>query len=489
MDVIEQLAKELLPALQKAQAGQYGVGYKHDATGVPTGQYIHGPGGNLAFPGVDPSVFHTVVGNKGILGQLPATPSQYTNPTYYVITGVTGDTGSEQNAVCERPPSAGLKKTCLITSVFGRYSRSTREIEFDRVGKLRDRADPMDLVLVGSPIAQSGVFNTGPESVATPEDLLKNEIKQLMWERNVSLHRLVSVQLWQGNPVNNSVGGGYMEMTGFDQLINTGYVDAQTNQRCYAVDSDLKNFNYGRIDNAAGGTSIVATVSAAYHYVKDLAERTGVMPVRWVLAMRSTMFYELTAVWPCSYLTYRCQVTGDQEVVVQGTEQVRMRDEMRAGKYLLIDGERIEVVLDDGIAEATNTTNANVVAGCFASDIYLIPMSVVGGRGVTYLEYADYNAAPMRSVLQAGAQEIMVEGAFATTLMRSNWCIYWITKLEPRLVMRTPWLAARIQNVQVCPLQHEREPFPADPYFTDGGVVGPRPGPSYYTPWKNRAAQ
>ena len=480
-EALAALAKELAPLMRKQQADTFGYGQKHDASGTPiTVGYVHGPGGSLYFPGVDPAVFHTVVGNVGILGQLPTKGSQYTNPTYAIITGVQADYGSEGTGPCDDAPGAGLKKTCVITVPFGRYERATREVELNRVVQQVDRSDPMDLTLVGSPIHQTGLFSSGAQSPATPADLLKNEISQKFWERNISIHRLLSNQLWIGNPATAASGGGF-QMAGFDRLITTGYADVSTYQRCPSVDSDLKDFNYARIDGAGNGTILVDTVTAMYHYVKRLAVTTGVMPVRWVFAMRSQLFYELTTVWPCSYLTYRCQTTTNQNVVVEATQQVEFRDAMRQGRYLLIDGEKVEVVLDDGIAEDTNTTNGNVTSGCFASDIYLIPMSVIGGRAVTYLEYLDYNAP---AIQQALGNMILgrIEGAFITWPRQTNLCVVWQSKIEPRLVLRTPWLAGRLQNVMYCPLQHEREPFPEDPYFVDGGLTT-RPGPSYYTLW------
>lgn len=483
-DIIRQLAAALEPALNQVHAERYGLGYKHDASGTPTAGYLHGPGGNFSFPGVDPAVFHTVIGNKGILGQLPAVPSVYTDPTFYVLTGVTGDTGDEKTTVCGNAPYGGLKKSCLLTAPFGRYERATREIELNRIGKRNDRADPMDLAMVGSPIHQSGIFSAGAQSPATPADLLVSEVRDLFWERNISIHRLLSQQLWVGSPANN-IGQAYMEMTGFDTLITTGHVDAQLNTSCPSIDSDLKNFNYARLDGHCD--DVVTIVTELYHHIKDIADRTGVMPVRWVFAMRPQLFYELTKCWPCSYLSYRCELPDNAELVVTGDEQVKMRDDMRTGRYLLIDGEKVDVVLDDGIVEWTNTTNASVTSGCFASDIYLIPMSVLGGRSVTYLEYFDFGNPQLGSVLGDSLVLGRVEGAFLTWVRQTNQCVVWQTKVEPRLVMRTPWLAGRVQNVMYCPLQHDREPFPDAPYFVDGGVTTGRPGPSYYVPW--RAAQ
>lgn len=486
-DLLEALVKELGPALAAEQSRKFGLGVKHDALGTPiTVGYSHGSGGNFTFPGVEPDVFHTAVGNRGILGQLPTTGSNLTNPVYQVLTGVQDITGSEKEDVCDNAPVAGLIKSCKLTSVFGRYERATSEIEINRLGQQIDRADPMDLTLVGSPIHQSGIFAAGERSPATPVDLLKSEFSRKMWELNVAMHRLLSQQLWTGNPTNNSAGGGYKELTGFQLLINTGHQDAESGTSCPSIDSDLKDFNYGRIDVDPGGDNLVAAISYMLHTRRDLAERTGVMPVRWVFAMRPELFWELTAIWPCSYLTYRCQVTGQERVNIDARDAVRFRDEMRTGKYLLIDGERIQVVLDDGIPVATTTTNANVTEGCFASDIYLIPMSVVGGRAVTFMEYFNYGNPDAQAAI-ANLVLARMSGAFLTWPRQINTCVAWQTKTEPRLVIRTPWLAGRLQNVMYCPLQNTRQPFPDDPYHVDGGITT-RDGPSFFSLWNQGGA-
>lgn len=493
---IDELASALVDALrlsnaksgQKAlypyQYAEFATGMKHDASGTPISVgYSHGPGGNLSYPGVDPEMFHTVVGNRGLLGALPATPSLYTNPTYQVITGVQADSGNEKNLVCDDAPVAGLMKACLVTSVFGRYERATQEIELNRLGQQTDRADPMDLALVGSPISQSGLFTTGPGNPEAGGDIFTNETARKFWELGVSLHRLLSVQLWQGNPSNNSAGGGYKEVTGLDLLISTGHVDALTNTSCPSVDADVKDFDFLSIQD--NGSAIVNALTYIYYTRRDLAERTGVMPVRWIFAMKPETFYELSAVWPCAYLTYRCNLEGidGARVNIDGAEQTRMRDDMRNGRYLLIDGNRIEVIVDDGIAEDTNTTNGNVPSGCFASTIYLIPMSVVGGRAVTYLEYFQFSNPAIEDAL--GNMVLgRIEGPWITIPKQTVWCVQWQAKIEPRVVLRTPWLAGRLDNVVACPLQRTRNPFPGNPYFVDGGLTS-RPGPSYYTPWQN----
>lgn len=481
-DVLEQLAAALAPVMEQQKARAFGIGYKHDTpAGNPiTVGYSHGPGGRLTFPGVDPTLFNAAMGANSIIDQIPAVPSLYTNPTYMTITGVTDDTGSEKVEVCDDAPVAGLMKGCLVTSVFGRYERATPELELNRLGQRNDRADPLDLTLVGSPFAVNGPFASQSNPTA-PGDVLINEVSRKFWERNVSFHRLLARQIWAGTPANNTGGGGYKEMTGFSVLVNTGYVDAESNVACPAMDSYLSNFNYGSISTS--GSDAVAAVTNLYYQVKTRATMMGLDPVRWTFAMRSQMFYELSAVWPCAYLSYRCNPSTGATEFIDAQDAVRFRDEMRAGRYLLIDGERVSVALDDGIAETTNTNNANVPSGCFASDIYLIPMSVAGGRSVTYMEYFQYSNP---SIQEALGNMVLgrIEGAFLTWPRQTNQCITWQSKIEPRLVMRTPWLAARLQNVIYCPIQHVRESFPDDPYFVNGGGTS-RPGPSLYSLWQS----
>ncbi|MFI5222961.1 MAG: hypothetical protein ACHQX3_01745, partial [Nitrospirales bacterium] len=476
--LLEALANALGPVMDRQKATRYASGFKHDLSTVSpiTSGYSHGPGGRLTFPGVDPIVFNAMMGSNSIISQLPAMPSLYTDPTYYTLTGVTDESGDEKEEVCDDAPVAGLMKACLTHSVFGRYERSTQQLELNRLGQRTDRADPLDLRLVGTPMQDAGIFNAGPMDAMTPADLFTNEVSRKFWERNVALYRLMSRQIWAGNPANNSSGGGYKEMTGLDLLINTGYRDIETGVACPAVDSTVYSFGHTRLDSS--GSQIVAALTNLMHQLRFKSERAGLNPVRWVMAMRHTLFYELTAIWPCSYLSYRCATSPGMAAPMQGVidaqDAVRFRDEMRAGMYLIIDGERIEVLTDDGIPELNGNTGSGFPKGCFESDIYVIPMSVAG-RSVTYMEYFQYANPSLQDAL---GNMILgrIEGAFLTWPRQSNLCVQWQTKVEPRLVMRTPWLAGRLDDVVYCPIEHEQDPFPGDPYFKNGGGTS-RNGP------------
>lgn len=160
-----------------------------------------------------------------------------------------------------------------------------------------------------------------------------------------------------------------------------------------------------------------------------------------------------------------------------------MRDQMRRDRRLVIDGDEIEVILDDGIPEISSTTSADVTEGCLAAPIYLIPMSVIGGRAVTFLQHFQFNNPAVQDAL--GNQILgRITGPWLTWPRQTNMCIQWQTIIEPRLVMRTPWLAGRLDNVMYCPDKHTRQPFPDDPYFVDGGLTN-RAGPSFFSVWQS----
>jgi hypothetical protein len=298
--------------------------------------------------------------------------------------------------------------------------------------------------------------------------------------------------LYTGNPANNNAGGGYMEFPGLDILIGTTKVDALTNVDCPSLDSDIKDFNYARVDLPAEG-DIINVLTYMMRYLRHNADRMNFGAVTWKIAMRRELFWELTAIWPCNYLTYRCwnRDSNDANKVdpvgsysVEGA--IKMRDDMRTNQYLLIDGTRYDVVIDDGITEDSQTTNANLDNTEFASDIYVIPMTIMGNRPVTYFEYFDFARAANPAIQQGNlANYFWTDGGRFLWHAKPprNRCIQHIAWIEPRLILRTPQLAGRVTNVAYQPLQHTRDPFNDSAYFVDGGNTSGRTAPSLWSDW------
>lgn len=464
-------------------------------SGTPSTPYLHGPGGLFGVAGLEQDVFHTRLSGSGIAWRLPFSGSVTTDPMYPYITGFTDPDETNPEGVCDYPPAAGNMKTCIQTAPFGRYSYKTRELEINRVGQLINRGEFDDLRLVNDPLVGELGKTIFPNLSGNAQLSSGKEVLSRWLEMGVKFVNKLGRQVYTGSPGNNTAGGGYKEFIGLDILIGTNKVDAITGTDCPSLYSDIKDFNYAQVDAAANDPDIVETLTTMYRYVKHTAEYTGLMPVKWVLVMRRSLFWEITDIWPCRYLTYRCQSWRDTAGIdpvgsFDSAEAIRMRDAMRNGRYLLIDGEQVEVIIDDFIVEESSNDTNKISVGCFASDIYLVPLTAAG-RTVTYWEYFDYSKGASVSIADGRlANYYWTDGGIYLwhALPPTMWCNVWAAKIEPRILLKTPHIAGRLTNVQYCPLQHVRDVHPDDDYFVDGGVQG-RTAPSLYNDYTEYASR
>jgi len=478
---IEALAAVLAPAL--------GIQTKAVPSGTPSTPYVHGPGGLFGISGLEQDIISSRVQPEGLAGALPARGSVKTNPLFPYITGFTDVTGDTKDAVCDDPQTAGNMKTCIQTAQFGRKEYQTRESEVNRIGQLTDRGEFTDLQLVNDPLIdqlggllQQEFALTNQQAALAGADMLMrfNEV-------GVAFQNHLCRQIYTGNPANNSAGGGYKEFPGLDIIIGTDKVDALTGDDCPALDSDIKDMNFDLVDDVNAANNIVNVITYMLRILRHNAQTMNFGRTSWDIVMRETLFYELTAVWPCNYLTYRCIFPNAEGVLnVSATDQVQMRDEMRNGEFLIVDGLRYNVILDSCIIEDSNSTTNRLTSGQFASDIYVIPRTVKGNRIVTYWQYFDYRRGTIPAIEQGRLTNFYWTdgGRFLWHAKPpTNWCVQHVAKIEPRIICETPQLAGRITNVAYAPLQHTRDPLPTDEYFTDGGVSGERAAPSHYSDW------
>jgi hypothetical protein len=288
-------------------------------------------------------------------------------------------------------------------------------------------------------------------------------------------------QMWQGSILIDN------EFPGLDGQIATGQVDADTNVACPALDSDVKDFALN--DVCGTGLDIVEYVSSMDYYLNHIAQRTGLTPVKWVLVMRPELWYELSACWPCRYQTNRClNAAGTAVGVINDENNTRMRDAMREGLFLWVNGRQVQVVTDDGIFEHTAANNDALVAGQFASTIYQVPLTVLGNFPVTYRQYLNYKSsvaldvAPFSNFRRPDFWSD--RGIFSWAYDGQLWCFLLGLKTEQRVILRAPHLAGRIDNIMYEPTQHLRSPDPASDYFQDGGISQrPIPQRTSYSVW------
>jgi hypothetical protein len=477
--------------LAAALLAQTAVGVsRKTVSSTPTTTYGHGPSGLFSTRGLSKPLFSALLlPSLGVQSVLPVKPSPDANPLYGIYTGVTASTGSEPTGVCDDPPTAGLSKLCTHAFVYGRQARMTRVFELDKFGLRTNRAEFDDFELKGNPF-QAGTSGAPTMPGMDFNTVGQKEVSKALFELAVAWSRDFAAEFYTGNPSNNTAGGGRKYFYGLDILINTGYRDAETGIACPAADSIVRSFaNVNISESAANGEALVDQVTNILRNLHFISSRAGLDPTSWVISMPWALFYEVTAIWPCAYQTYRCSVGGtnntafsDRTSMNNMTDDMRGNIDERTGQYLLVDGTRIPVIIDDAIAETVNAGET------FTSTMYFIPMTVLGGEPVTYIEYK-----PQDGEVLEGAQAFAPNGSFfASDGGRFLWgrrppelfCVQLVAKTEPRVLLLTPHLAARLTNVNYTPLVHQRGWQTTDTsFYVDGGRTDDGGyGPSYYTP-------
>lgn len=489
MDQIQQVIQLLQAAQRSGAVSPVGNGSGSHAglwateTDAPSGPNMHGPGGIFGVLGLEEEVISTRIAPRGLIGRLPARGSDTLWPEFPFLMGFTeaedgSDPEFDAQGLCDDGPMAGAITGCIQSAWFGRYTYETRAIDITQVGRRINRGEFRDLRLIGQVLDPTS--NVTPAStVADKAQLLENEAVERMVEVGIAYNNKLIRQTYTGNPAMSNTGGGYREFVGLDLLIRTGHRDAHTKELCPGLDSLIVDFANKKTDDAAGLT-LVNTMTWMYRILRYKAERSGLTPASWYVTMRQAAFWEIAAVWACAYWSYRCATTADgpngENVVgsIDVRDSVNFRDDMRNNNYLLIDGQRVEVVIDDGIPENLAGSGVPAIsAGCWGSNIYFIPRLVNGNLAATFLEYYDY-----RESIDA-AREFGFRGSeFWTDGGRFLWirktpklnCIQLHSVFEPRIILRTPHLAGKLLNVQYCPTMHEPGALPGDVGYQDAGV-------------------
>jgi hypothetical protein len=448
-----------------------------------TGQLMHGPSSLFGTPGLEPNVVSTIYQPRGLGSVLPRVPTRFTNPLFPALVGQGAAQGSEPTDACGDPKRAGAKQVGTLTAQFGFLQRGTNTIDPSRIIQLINRGEFTDLQLIGSLLSnQTGMAPGGLDNSA---NVLNNAIYSEMNGVGIEFERVLSTQLWQGAIANNS-GSGYKEFPGLDAQIATGQRDAINNVTVPALDSYVSSFQLQRIDGS-GNRDIVSDLSMMEFYLTDLAAQTG-MNVEWVIAMRPNLWQELTSVWPIAYNTNRGSIlAGNNRLMIDGGDMIAQRDAMRRSMTLEINARTYRVVLDNGINEKTNINTAGIPAGNYASSIYMIPVRV-NGMPMTRIEHLDYRVIA-QYLGQTGelANKTMFwspDGMFLWVYRDlPGFCFDLVARTEQRVVLQTPHLAGRIDNIRYAPITHLREPDPASPYFVQGGV-SVQPVDATFAVWK-----
>jgi hypothetical protein len=449
-----------------------------------SGTLLHGPGGMFNTPGLESTLISTHVKAKGLGYLLPAFPTNQTTPYFGFITGFGEETGSEPNAPCDDAPT-GYMKSGTLTAKLGHISRDTQTIRLPDTIKRINRSDFTDLMLLNSVLNNDEAAGTYFPPSLDERGIIDLSTKAEQVIAGINMERKLRVLLWTGDATgaNDMPGGGYIEFPGLDNQIVTAQVDAETNNAMAAADSLVLDFGYQDVATS----DIVEFVEEAEDFVWNLGEDTG-LEHTGVLVMRPKAFRAITSVWPIQYNTQpemSIIASTEARVVLDARANVDQRDQMRNGLYLDVNGKRYSVVLDNGIVEENNATNpTDLDAYEYASSIYYIPLTLTGGMPATYWEYLDHQLSVPQEALLGGLQTWWTDsGRWLWSMDGKFTCFKMKMETDPRVILRTPHLAWKIQDVKYTRMVALRDPDPESTYWVDGGVSIRNLSPTQYAAW------
>lgn len=438
--------------------------------GVPT---IHGSGGLFSDTGVYPDMYSTVLRPRTIAHLMWNGLTNVTNPRFETLTALSGPTGGAPAEVCAEAPVVGNGAICRQDFEFGALKYRTDIRDVTKIGA-RQTFDERDRRLLNIPQGDDNPFR-----LQMNDQNINSETAWTIIRLWMTLERTLSKLVFQGDSTvaaGASTFDAIEEFDGLDILIATGKTDAKTDTACPAADSFVENFAYEAING--GANDLVEWVTGMVYELQDRAERLGLWPLDMALAMPADLFRAITLVWPCSYLTTGCGYDGSDgaRVTTDAYIQTRMREEMRQGNFLWVNEQRIPVLLSDGMAIVDGDGTTTGVVGSKNATIYALPLAA-GGMKMTYLEAFNMGNADLtafRNMLgtsNTAGMGIANGGMYLLNQEKSSYCINYEMLIKPRLVMRTTWLAGRIDNVNYTLRNYVRSPYPGDAEFAGGGVT------------------
>ena len=448
---------------------------------------VHGTGGFFGEVGVgiEPDVISAMMSWRGIGDILTTRATRTREVLFPFITGVDPTSSTEPTTECGDCIS-GESEACLQHFPLGRVCRETQTMTPDRIIERLNRGD-IDLHLLNDVMGSNSPWHPGTSigSLGGRDIMQIATAWALLFELPPLFMHALSPMVFTGNPTNN-IGNAYREFRGADLLFNTGFVDAIANVACAALDSDVKDFNHQNVVTATSPT-FYETLEMLEYYVYHNASRQRLAPADWAVVLRPELWQVLSGLIPLQAIQSTLlgsTIPANYRVNIDGATVVAQRDAFREGMILPLNGRKYRVVTDDGIHELDNANDANYAAGEYGSDVYFWPLAYLGNRPATWIDYKDFRFLGQEVAATDGLigdfYKPSPDGRFAYTWVKDGWCFKIQAKIEPRVMLRVPQLAGRIENAKYVPLQHLRSPDPSSPYFHKGGVSTRSPTTYYY---------
>lgn len=414
----------------------------------------HGPGGLIA-SGSRPDAPVAIVKPDNFAGNVPVFEANDFNAQTEVFSWVSPQTGSAPTGACETPATAGdLRKEKVITP-FGHFFLATGEVDRSAFNLRRDFGD-RDVNPINAWI--TGEDNMNPFAPIPEGGINLNTIWGKRYaEFGVNAANAFSLMHMQGDSANtggSSLSTAFIdEYDGLDTLISTAKYTAPGLDPIVVTGGTL-------------GSAVVADIINVYRGLQYRSRQSGMPGVKWSVVVNPAMMYELFDTWACNYATTKCDIEGvtNDALRFDGARAAAFRDEMIAGMFLLIDGIRVPVIADSGVAR----TIATSPAGQNTSTLFFVPMDWAG-RALTYFEYLPYyrNTLGITETDNSAYAEPYNGGLYLRTVSDVGVCIKHQFNNRGRLIMDYPFLAGRVDDIVWTPQYTYRDPIG----FTGGGVT------------------
>lgn len=432
-------------------------------------------GGLFSAPGVRPDRYSAFPRVRSLAKLLTPQPSDIYNEILSIVTGATDSTGTNATGFCDTAPTPGALKQCEQQFKYGKWFSKTQVNSLNDIGYLRNRAD-----------IPGQILNAGPQANPLIPDIMyklvdtRSQLQYELYLQGVMLERSLERALILGNPATPSAStqlGFIQEFKGLDLQIATGYTDT-SGVLCPAADSiviDFGDANIGSTIPGGDGRTITSAISDVWYALKDRATQVGMDGVDYAIVMRKEMFRALTDIYANTYATTRFQsntYSAGLPLIQDATRTNDLRVEMLNGQYLIIEGEIVPVVFSDGIPLTPTGGDNN-----YAADMYFVPISWAG-RPLLRLEYFNLGneyITEWAGFLNPQRRRVINNGFYAMGYNSVSMCDEYLFASVMRLILETPFLAARIDDVEFSYLAATRSPYPGTSMYVNGGT-------SYYTP-------
>lgn len=453
------------------------VFYKNNPSGTtatnnpPYGPYADGSGdfGAFSLPGFRPGMYSTFLRPRTLSSLFGVQPSLNANEKIGIMTGVTGEAGTNPTGFCGTAPTAGQLKRCVQNYIWGKTYWKSNVINLAEVGERADYSDYVDHNLMNQRAKQNPFVPDmmGYLDLANHTEItLANELFTI----GVAMERQFEKVAIKGNvaTANTATQRGWIqEFAGLEQQIVTGKKDLDTGIACPGADSVVQSWGTGIDKTNANGQNIIQFIRDVYFGLQEIGRQVGMEGVNYAIVMPFRMFQALTYQWACNYWTYACAGSTSNPNYTNAEAVRTFQLDMQNNYYLMIDGNRIPVVCSDGITE-TNASSTVITA----DDLFILPIEWNGQR-LLNLQYKNMGIGDIQSVanwgsLAAAAMSIN-NGMYLVSKNFQNYCLEYNFAGKFRLIQDAPFLAAQLNTFQYTFLAPFRPPYPSDTRHPDGG--------------------